>query len=98
MSKTRRRNDYQRAEETYSMLSFLPVCDDKRHLICSPYTVENLHVMAKELGIGRGWFHEGRLPHYDIPKKRVDEITESCMKVSTRMIVKIIRGDTVIEE
>ena len=98
MSKTRRRNDYQKAEESYSMLSFLPVCDNKRHLICSPYSEENLHIVAKELGIGRGWFHEGRLPHYDIPKKRVDEIMEACMKVDSRTIVKLIRGKTTIEE
>jgi hypothetical protein len=97
VSKTRRRAGYERAEETYTLLSFLPVCDDKRHLICSPYSVENLHVLAKELGIGRGWFHEGRLPHYDIPKKRVDEISDMCMKVNSRTIVNIIRGKTVLE-
>ena len=92
MSKTKRRNDFERAEEQFSTLSFLPVCDNKRHLVCSPYSVENMHVMAKELGIGRSWYHEGRLAHYDIPKKRVDEIMELCMKVDTRTIVKLIRG------
>jgi hypothetical protein len=54
--------------------------------------VERLHILAKELGIGRSWFHEGRLPHYDIPKKRVEEITSQCFGVSTRDVVNIIRG------
>ncbi len=29
------------------------LCDTKRHLICEPYSVENLHKMAKELKIPR---------------------------------------------
>lgn len=45
-----------------------------RHLICVPYTIANLHQMAKELGIKRCWFHAGRHPHYDMPKRRVDAI------------------------
>ena len=27
------------------------LCDNKRHLICEPYSIENLHKMAKELNI-----------------------------------------------
>lgn len=29
------------------------VTDGKRHLVCIPYSVENLHQMAADLGIGR---------------------------------------------
>jgi len=72
--------------------SFLPVCDDHRHLVCIPYSLENLHQTAKDLKIGQSWFHAGRLPHYDIPKKRRDEIEALCMRVSSKRIVKIIRG------
>lgn len=50
--------------------------DDKRHLICVPYSVPNLHRMAEDLGIKRCWFHSGRFPHYDIPKLRIQEICE----------------------
>jgi len=32
--------------------------DRKRHLICIPYSIENLHKMAKELNIKRCWFHK----------------------------------------
>jgi hypothetical protein len=63
--------------------------DGKRHLVCVPYSVENLHNMAVDLSIGRHWFHTN---HYDIPKRRMDEITSKCTVVSSKDIVKIIRG------
>lgn len=65
------------------------VTDGKRHLVCIPYSTENLHKMAADLGIGRHWFHKN---HYDIPKKRMDEISSKCILVSSKDIVKIIRG------
>lgn len=68
-------------------------CDDARHLICVPYTVENLHLMAEDLGILRAWFHGGAsYPHYDIPKRRIKEITSSCTVVTTRVILEIVKG------
>lgn len=64
-----------------------------RHLVCVPYTVENLHVMAKDLGIKRCWFHSGsKYPHYDIPKRRIDEITARCTVVTPREILAITKG------
>ena len=65
------------------------ICDKKRHLICIPYSLESLHKMSKELGIKRCWFHKD---HYDIPKKRFDEIQKRCTLVSPKDIVRIIRG------
>lgn len=64
------------------------VCDHKRHLVCIPYSIENLHLMAKELKIGRHWFHKD---HYDIPKKRIDEIKSQCEVISPREILKTIK-------
>lgn len=63
--------------------------DGKRHLICDPYSIENLHRMADDLDIKRCWFHKD---HYDIPKKRIAEITAKCEVVSSKEIVKIMRG------
>ncbi len=63
--------------------------DGKRHLVCIPYSTENLHAMAADLGIGRHWFHKN---HYDIPQKRMDEIESKCTIVSSKDVVKIIRG------
>ena len=64
-------------------------CDTKRHLVCKPYSITNLHIMAKQLDIKRCWFHKN---HYDIPFKRIEEITEKCELVSSKEIVKIIKG------
>lgn len=35
------------------------LCDTERHLICVPYSVENLHIMAEDLDIKKCWFHSG---------------------------------------
>lgn len=68
------------------------ICDNGRHLICIPYSVENLHKMAADLGIKRCWFHSSsKFPHYDMPKLRIDEITSKCEVVSTKEIIKIIK-------
>jgi len=57
-------------------------CDLKRHLICVPYSIENLHQMAVALKIPRHWFHEKEdLWHYDIPKTRLIEIAQKCIIV-----------------
>jgi len=64
--------------------------DGKRHLVCVPYSKANLHDMAKDLGIKRCWFHND---HYDIPKRRIEEIERICIKVDQRVIVRIIRGE-----
>ncbi len=80
------------------------LCDRRRHLICVPYSIENLHRMADDLGIKRGWFDNGlrrlpggradygapRHPHYDIPKRRIEEITAKCTVVTSRTIYTTI--------
>jgi hypothetical protein len=64
--------------------------DGHRHLVCHPYySKPNLHQMAKYLDIKRCWFHKD---HYDIPKRRIQEIENQCILVSPRDIVKIIKG------
>jgi len=69
------------------------VCDNARHLVCLPYSVENLHEMARDLGIKRCWFHaSSAFPHYDIPKRRIAEITGRCTLVSSRDILSIVKG------
>lgn len=68
-------------------------CDKRRHLVCVPYSVANLHAMARELRIHPCWFHaNASYPHYDIPKRQVAEIEAKCMVVSEREILKIVKG------
>jgi hypothetical protein len=69
------------------------LCDDKRHLICEPFSIENLHKMATELNIHRCWYHKGKFPHYDIPKKRIQEITEKCDLINSRELLMIIKNN-----
>jgi hypothetical protein len=68
------------------------ICDNNRHLVCLPYTIENLHTMARELDIDRAWYHysNGKY-HYDIPKKRIREIQLKCILVNSKGILKIIK-------
>jgi hypothetical protein len=49
--------------------------------------------MADALGIGRYWYHATPYPHYDIPKRRIDEIEAVCKIVSPKDIVRICRGE-----
>lgn len=71
------------------MVSLRFYTDGKRHLVCRPYSIENLHVMADQLGIKRCWFHSD---HYDVPKRRMVEIAEKCEFVSSREILAIIKS------
>lgn len=70
-------------------------CDNKRHLVCVPYSVENLHIMAKDLGIKKCWYRaKGRNyhPHYDIPQKLFDEVKSKCILVTDRQISMITKN------
>lgn len=68
-------------------------CDDQRHLVCVPYSIENLHEMARNLEIKRCWYHaSAKYKHYDIPVRRISEITSKCVVVSAKQIVEICKG------
>ncbi|MDO5970018.1 hypothetical protein Q4Q35_09370 [Flavivirga aquimarina] len=60
---------------------------EKGHLVCVPYSIENLHQMAKELKIEKHCFHKGR---YVIPKPRIEEIEKRCKVVSHSVLDEII--------
>lgn len=69
-------------------------CDTRRHLVCLPYSVENLHQMARILSIKKSWYsRQGRLlhPHYDIPAYRFYEVQHLCITVRPRDILNIIK-------
>ena len=64
--------------------------DEMRHLVTVPYSIENLHEAAQQLGIKRCWFDKD---HYDIPKRMMSRMSEmAAEKVSPREILKIVRG------
>jgi len=45
--------------------------------------------MARDLGIKRCWFHRD---HYDVPKRRVEEIRGRAILVTARRVLEIARG------
>ena len=65
--------------------------DNIRHLVCIPYSIDNLHRMADDLGIGRHFFHKN---HYDIPAKRVNDprIIENSTLIRPREILQIVKS------
>lgn len=68
--------------------------DKQRHLVCKPYSVENLHCMAAILRIDNCWYHNTKHKHYDIPKKMFDSFwLYPAKKVSPRDILKICKGE-----
>lgn len=78
---------------------------DGKHLVCIPYSVENLHRMAEDLGLPKchydnrrpkkGTKRKGRgHPHYDLPKKYRDHILRRVLLVSRKDIVRIYQGGT----
>lgn len=71
----------------------LYLCDSKRHIICQPYSIENLHRMAEQLNIGRHWYHQGKFPHYDIPQKRIEEITKKFNLITSKQLLTIIKNE-----
>lgn len=69
--------------------------DGRRHLICVPYSIPNLHAMATVLGIKRCWYHGGAHPHYDIPVRRRADVEARCQIVTPREIARIARKEIV---
>ena len=67
------------------------VCDEMRHLICVPYSIDGLHEMANVLQIKKCWFHSGKYPHYDIPKRRIAEIQGKCDLITPKELLVIIK-------
>jgi hypothetical protein len=69
------------------MQNLVYYADNQRHLVCKPYSVENLHRMAENLGIKRCWFHKD---HYDIPKRKISFVRNIAINVTSREILEII--------
>jgi hypothetical protein len=80
--------EFERKKEEF-VESLEYVCDNKRHLVCRPYSFSNLAIMADDLGLKRHWFHKD---HYDIPVRRMEEIMDKCTIVSSKEIVEITGG------
>jgi hypothetical protein len=81
--------EYVKSNERFEELQYFS--DIFRHLICIPYSVENLHKMAKNLKISRSWYESKPYPHYDIPKRRLIEIQEKTKIIKSTVLLKMIK-------
>lgn len=56
-------------------------------------TPEELHAMAKKIGLKREWFQDhSRLPHYDLNKKRrVAAIKAGCIEADRKKTVSMMK-------
>jgi hypothetical protein len=59
----------------------------------SDVSIEELHEFAASIGIKRCWYHRGKWPHYDIPKRRRENFaaTYGVKLVDSRTIVTILK-------
>jgi hypothetical protein len=48
--------------------------------------------MAENLNIKKCWFHKN---HYDIPKRRIEEIINKCTLIESKEILNIIKNETI---
>ena len=68
-------------------------CDNARHLVCVPYSVENLHKMAAALDIKRCWYHNGSYHCYERAQfqchLRFDYDISICIITITKCIIII---------
>jgi len=47
--------------------------------------------MAEDLHIKRCWYHSGKHPHYDIPKKMVESVKKRCLVNTSKELLSIIK-------
>jgi hypothetical protein len=73
-------------------MSKITYVTDKKHLICVPYSIENLHKMAEKFGIGKSLF---KINHYSLSKfneSAIERISKKCRIISTSNIIEVIRS------
>jgi hypothetical protein len=62
------------------------------HLVAD--TLEELHAMAKAIGMKREWFQDGRIPHYDLTETR----RAAAVKRGTRELTRREFSDLVFKK
>lgn len=56
-------------------------------------TLDELHAMAKHIGLRRSWFQEKSAPHYDLTMGRRERaVAAGCVELDRRAFVKKIQA------
>ena len=72
-----------------SVEELLYLTDGRKNVICIPYSIENLHKMADDLGMKKKYFKKD---HYEIPDDMVSEVEDKCDVVTTTTLFKTARN------
>ena len=64
-------------------------CDESRHVVCVPYSIENLHIMGKKLKLKRHWYHKskGGLGHYDMPYSYIKFLLDTITGINFNTVL-----------
>lgn len=61
------------------------------HMIAD--TPEELHEMARAIGMSRAWFQDKDIPHYDVSmSKRAMAVARGAIEVTPRELIEIARS------
>lgn len=73
-------------DRTQNQLGYMKMC----HMLAD--TEEELHAMAKKIGLRREWFQNHGTPHYDVSKaRRREAIRAGAIEIDRRQLVGLIR-------
>jgi Protein of unknown function (DUF4031) len=57
------------------------------HMIAD--SLDELHAFARKIGLRKGWFQQGRMPHYDLtPKRRVVAVQMGAIELTRRQYIE----------
>lgn len=62
------------------------------HMIAD--TEEELHEMARKIGLRREWFQDTSRPHYDVSKtKRAEAVRHGAVEVSVKELIALLTAE-----
>jgi len=62
---------------------------DKHGHLVSDYSIQELHWFAERIGAKRTWFHDRRIPHYDLKRVMVQRaLVKGAVMVLSRDVVR----------
>ena len=62
------------------------------HMIAD--TEEELHEMARKIGLKREWFQDTSRPHYDVSKtKRAEAVRHGAVEVSVKELIALLTAE-----
>lgn len=67
------------------------LCSDGVHVVSSDGDPKTLKKLMRENGIKDCWYHAGKYPHYDLPKRMRNKSWPFLFAVSSKTIIEIVK-------